>query len=415
MDLFTQLQSILPNWMASYSFSLPNGKWLGIFVIILLAFIGMKIARWAILSFINKKFIQLDEGRLPKHYKKRFGSSFGIVAFSIIFIVGIKMLGLPKEFLTVFLRISYITLAAGGVWSSLCVIDILSSYFEKMAEQTENQFDNLLVPLLRKTSKIFIICFGAIYIAHSFTLDINNLLAGLGIGGLAFALAAKDTLSNLFGSLTVVLDRPFQIGEYVKIGGEIEGMVEEVGFRSTRIRTFYNSLISVPNNKLTNIHIDNYGQREYRRMSTKIGVQYDTPPEKIEAFCEGIRQLILRHKKTRKDQFHVYFNEFSDSSLNILVYVFWKVNDWSDELAERHRLLIDILRLGQELKIDFAFPTQTLHLHKDQPLPIHQQLDEGFHQLGKEKANGIADLPITMKNPRSGAVAGDLPKDELSL
>ena len=127
----------------------------------------------------------------------------------------------------------------------------------------------------------------------------KGILTGLGIGGLAFALAAKDTLSNLFGSLTVLIDKPFRIGDWVNIGG-IEGIIEEVGLRSTRIRTFYDSLITVPNGTLTNVHVDNYGQRRSRRLNTKIGVQYDTPPERLEAFCEGIRELIRNHLKLKK-------------------------------------------------------------------------------------------------------------------
>jgi MscS family membrane protein len=184
----------------------------------------------------------------------------------------------------------------------------------------------------------------------------------MGIAGLGVSLAAKDTISNLFGSLTVLLDRPFRIGDWVNIDNGIEGTVEEVGLRSCRIRTFYNSLITIPNGMLTNAHIDNYGMRQFRRYSTNLGVQYDTPVEKIEAFCEGIREIIRKHPHTRKDYYHVYLNGLGASSLNILLYVFFITPDWADELKERHRLIMDILRLGKEMGIQFAFPTQTLHM-----------------------------------------------------
>jgi small-conductance mechanosensitive channel len=120
------------------------------------------------------------------------------------------------------------------------------------------------------------------------------LLAGLGIGGIAFALAAKDTVENLFGSVTVLVDRPFQVGDWVVIGDQ-EGTVEEIGFRSMRLRTFYNSRITIPNSLLVKSAVDNLGARRYRRVKCMIGVQYDTPPDRIEAFCEGIRELIRRH------------------------------------------------------------------------------------------------------------------------
>jgi len=159
--------------------------------------------------------------------------------------------------------------------------------------------------------------------------------------GLAFALAAKDTVENLFGSVTVLIDRPFQIGDGVVID-DLEG--------------------TVPNSRLVNTAVDNLGARRYRRLKCMIGVQYDTNPERLDAFCEGIRELIRLHPYTRKDYYMVYFNEFSDSSLNVLLYVFFETPDWATELRERHRLLVDIVRLARRLGVGFAFPTRTLHL-----------------------------------------------------
>ncbi|MDT8323497.1 MAG: mechanosensitive ion channel family protein, partial [Bacteroidota bacterium] len=184
---------------------------------------------------------------------------------------------------------------------------------------------------------------------------------------------AKDTVENLFGSLTVMFDKPFDIGDWIKVG-DLEGTVEEVGFRSTRIRTFYNSQITMPNSRLVASAVDNLGRRQYRRLSTTLGVQYDTPPEKIDAFCEGIREIIRRHPYTRKDFYMVYFNEFAAFSLNILLYVFHETPDWATELRERHRLLLDITRLAKRLGVEFAFPTQTLHM-SSMPQPMHFTTD----------------------------------------
>jgi MscS family membrane protein len=202
-------------------------------------------------------------------------------------------------------------------------------------------------------------------------------------------LAAKDMIGNLFGSVTVVMDRPFHIGDWVVIG-DVEGTVENVGFRSTRIRTFYNSLVSLPNAQLTTTKIDNMGARQYRRMSTLLSLTYDTPPERIEAFCAGIRQLVELHPYMRKDYYHVYLNQFAAASLDILVYVFWKTPDWGKELQERQRFLLDILRLAKELQVEFAFPTQTLMLRQDQapgerePLTSAQAL-----ALGEQRAQEV--------------------------
>jgi len=128
--------------------------------------------------------------------------------------------------------------------------------------------------------------------------------------------------------------------------------------------TFHNSVITIPNSKMVNTQVDNYGVRQYRRAKIMLSITYSTPPEKIDAFCEGIRELIRLHPYTRKDYYHVYFNKFGASSLDILLYLFFEVPDWSTELRERHRLFVDILRLADRIGVEFAFPTQTLWLER---------------------------------------------------
>ena len=166
-------------------------------------------------------------------------------------------------------------------------------------------------------------------------INVTSLIAGLGIGGLAFALAAKDTIANLFGFTTILIDRPFKVGEFIRIGG-MEGVVENLGLRSTRIRTFYKSLVSIPNLVVANEKIDNMGQRVYRRTRTTLGLTYDTSPEKLEAFCEKVKAIIQAHPQTAEEQIYVYFCGYGASSLNILVYFYHQVTDWQEELNARH-------------------------------------------------------------------------------
>jgi MscS family membrane protein len=191
--------------------------------------------------------------------------------------------------------------------------------------------------------------------------DVGSLLAGLGIGGLAFALAAKDTLANLFGSLTIFTDRPFQIGDYVVVAG-VEGSIEEVGFRSTRVRTGADSVVTIPNSAIANSTIDNLGRRRCRRYRTQLGLTYDASPDQIEAFVEGIRASILSSPFTQKHRFDVGLHSFGPSELNIFVNLYFDVAGFSDELKGRHHIHLEWLRLAKRLGVGFAFPTQTLHL-----------------------------------------------------
>lgn len=394
-----KIKDYMPGWMSQKSIILYNGQWVALFFLIIISFILDRLFRIYVGATI-KKYLMTKEVSL-NHRKERFLTlPFGIIVFSGVWILGVRFLEFSDDVLSILLRGGYIVFTVGCVFAAHHLVDVLSLYFEGLAKQSENKFDDILVPLLRKAAKVFVICVGFVFIGHSLTLNVTNLVAGLGIGGLAFALAAKDTLSNLFGSLTVILDRPFQIGDWVKIGDDVEGTVMEVGFRSTRVKTFYDSIITVPNNQLTNIHIDNMGIRQYRRYSTSLGIEYDTPAEKIEAFCEGIRQLILNHKFTRKDNFHVYFNNFSSSSLDIMLYVFWQAPDWSTELNERHRLLLDIQRLAKSLEVNFAFPTQTLHLFPQNEKKPHQ-IPGDFRQWATKQSQQLLQSQIAKDNPSS--------------
>jgi MscS family membrane protein len=195
--------------------------------------------------------------------------------------------------------------------------------------------------------------------------NVFSLLAGLGLGGLAFALAAKDTAANLFGSIMILVDRPFKIGDWVSVD-TVEGTVEEIGFRSTRIRTFYNSLVTVPNANMANAQIDNLGVRQYRRTSFELDVTYGTKSKDLDAFIEGIRKIILENSISRKDMYHVYFSGYGASSLKIMVYFFLITDDWGQELKEKQNIYFKIYSLAEQLGVEFAFPTQTIFLNSEE-------------------------------------------------
>ncbi|OQY18018.1 MAG: mechanosensitive ion channel protein MscS, partial [Desulfobacteraceae bacterium 4572_35.1] len=308
-------------------------QWLGIFLAIVLGLIADKIVVRILRSFIgfwkrrHSAYSQIDPSLLRP---------LGLIAMALVWWAGMYPLGLPDAALLVLIVPIKVLVGVAGIWSAFRLIDVVNDLLTLKAEQTENRFDDLLVPLLRKSLKLFVSVVGVVFVADNLNVDVTSLLAGLGLGGLAFALAAKDMIGNLFGSVTVVMDRPFHIGDWVVIG-DVEGTVENVGFRSTRIRTFYNSLVSLPNAQLTTTKIDNMGARKYRRMKTLLNLTYDTPPERIEAFCAGIRKLVQLHPYMRKDYYHVYLNQFGAASVDILVYVFWQTPDWGTELQERHR------------------------------------------------------------------------------
>ncbi|MBL8394632.1 MAG: mechanosensitive ion channel family protein, partial [Candidatus Accumulibacter sp.] len=188
-----------------------------------------------------------------------------------------------------------------------------------------------------------------------------SVLAGLGVGGLAVALAAQQTLANLLGSLIIMFEKPFAIGHMIKVQG-VEGTVENVGFRSTRIRTVQNSLVTIPSSQLVNSIVDNMALREYRQLKTLLNLTYDTPLETVEGFVDGVRGLLKADPDTRKDNLQVFLYELGPHSLDILVNLFLKVPNRATELVARQRILLAIVALAEARGVQFAFPTQTLHI-----------------------------------------------------
>ena len=263
------------------------------------------------------------------------------------------------------------------------VVDIIAAYFTKLAIKSESTLDDQLVPLMRKSLKAFVVVIGTLFILRDgLHLDIIPFLTGLSIGGVAIALAAQDTIKNFFGSVMIFIDKPFQMGDWIT-SGDIDGTVEEVGFRSTRVRTFRNPLMYTPNGKIADSILDNHGLPQYRRFYTTLTITYDTPPQLIEEFVNGLREIVLAHPHTRKDSYHIYFNNLSSFSQDIMFYIFFEVPTWGEELKSRHEILIQIVKLANSLGVRFAFPTQTLHMEsfpEKQTLVPDYSPDQAFYQ-----------------------------------
>lgn len=349
----------IPDWMREEFFILNWWQWLGIFVAVLLG-LTIRVITRNLLSLVKRLTSRSStawDDRIIDAVKAPVGY-LGAVGF---WFLALFILQFEGTVLSVFTIVLQILLGAIAIWLVYGLAGVFSGYLSDLASKTESTLDDQLVPLLTRTLRIFIVIIGVLIVIQNLGVNVLSLLAGLGIGGLAFALAARDAVANFFGSLMILFDRPFQVGDWIRVG-DSEGTVEEIGFRSTRIRTFYNSVVSIPNSEVANEQIDNMGVRQFRRAVANLGVTYDTPPDTLEAFMEGIKNIIKANPATRKDYFHVVFKEFGDSALVIMVYFFFKVPDWNNELVERQNVYLEILRLAKELNVEFAYPTQTLHV-----------------------------------------------------
>ncbi|VVB93773.1 Small-conductance mechanosensitive channel MscMJ [uncultured archaeon] len=242
------------------------------------------------------------------------------------------------------------------------IIDVIAYYLYKEAKKTESMIDDQLVPLVVKSLRILVVVVGILFLLDNFGYSVTSVLAGLGLGGLAFALAAQNTVSNLFGSVTIFSDKPFQLGDWIQIG-EIEGTVEDVGFRTTRVRRFDQALVTVPNSQFINTGVINYTAMKKRRINFYLGIEYKTSVSQIKEVVDGIKKIIEEDEKFDHSFYMVRFTDFGAYSLNIFIYCFTKTTDWADSLAIREEFNLKIMQMLEELDVSIAFPSQTIFLN----------------------------------------------------
>lgn len=345
-------------------------KLLGIEVWIYLASLGAILA-----GFIGKKLISIIFARLQKLTEKtsvQFDDIFiyslskpveWAVALGGIF-VALLVLPLPDEpidfdkFINALLSSAALVLI---VWFCTRLVDGISDWWGKKAEVTESRLDDQLVPIIRKSLKAFLYVIGVVLILQNLGYSVGSLLAGLGIGGLAMAMAAKDTVANLFGSIVIFLDKPFQVGDWIETSN-VEGTVEEIGLRTTRIRTFANSRITIPNSTFTINPVNNWSQMKKRRIKMTIGVTYSSSSSKLDELVKEIRLLIANNEKIRDDFYLVNFDNFGPSSLDIFIYCFTQTTNWGDFLQAKQEFMLSIMDKVQSMGLSFAFPTQSIHV-----------------------------------------------------
>jgi MscS family membrane protein len=249
-------------------------------------------------------------------------------------------------------------------WTLLRVVDYIGDRLKFKAEKTESKVDDQLIPFAIEIGKVLVVIFGAlILLSNVFNVDITALAAGLGVGGVAIALASKESLENLLGSFTIFFDKPFQVGDIITVGS-ITGVVEKVGFRSTRVRTFDKSLVTIPNKNLINSELDNLSLKPVRKVKIDIGLTYNTTVDQIKNIVKDIQDLVDDHPNTNEDGL-VRFMNFGASSLDIMVVYFTNSPDWKLLVDTRQEINFKIIEIVKKHGSDFAFPSTSLYFENN--------------------------------------------------
>lgn len=318
-----------------------------------------------IIFFISKNFLRKKAAKTKSKLDDIIIESMEKPLTFLMFIIGLiiafNMIILSPGFEKLVSNVVKILLTIDIFWFIIFFLDsMLDHYLTPMVAKSKSDLDDVILPLIRKFVKYTLIILAFIIIIDNFGYNVTSLIAGLGIGGLAFALAAKDMLANFFGGISIITDKPFKIGDRIKIDG-FDGWVREIGLRSTKIETLDGFQLIVPNAKIADSILENVSRESARKVKMTIGVEYSTSMKKMEEAKKILEDVILKNPDTENRSI-VSFNEFADSSLNFLV-IYW-IKNLDNILGAKNNLNMAIKKRFEKAKIEMAFPTRTVYLKK---------------------------------------------------
>ncbi len=351
----------------------------------LLVFVGLAYLAALALTWLCGALLRRKQTKMRRQVEQIVVGPLRILVFFLFLYPGTQMIGPSTTIRSIQQTGTLWTIAIA--WSLVRLVD-LSVYWwaKRMQRGGEESTSMVLLRPVRNILVILIILIGTLVWLSNIGFNISALLTGLGVGGIAVALAAQDTLKNFFASIMILLDKPYRIGQRVMVKGH-DGTVEEIGLRSTKIRLLTGHQTTIPNDQMANLDIENIGRRPHIRRLTNITITYDTPPEKIEKAINIIQRL-LDSRKEMDPAFppRVYFNEFNPESLNIVVmYWYQPPNLWSFHEFNQ-QVNLQIVREFAKEGIKFAFPTRTTYLAQDDGQELHVSIADDSQPRGQKEA-----------------------------
>lgn len=343
--------------------NIPLWQFLASFIFVFLAFyvskfldyfVGQRLQKWA--ERTKTKFDDIIVNLLRGPVK--------VISFVVLLHIAMEVYSWPaglSRFLSSGLKI---IVAVSITYVLLKAVDALvGAWREKTTTTGHEDFSKQLLPLIGKSIKVFLVIVIVLVTSQNLGLNVTGLIASLSIGGLALGLAAQDTVANLFGAVAVLVDKPFKVGDRIVIDNTVDGSVEQIGFRSTRVRTLDGHLVTVPNKTMGNATITNITLRPSLKTVLDFGLTYDTPPSKVQRAVDIITETFKNRKET--SDLLVTFNKFTDFTLNVQVVHWWKGKEYRDFLKLLHECNLEIKAKFDEEKIEFAFPTRTLYVKQE--------------------------------------------------
>ena len=393
-DLYDQfgygpLAEILPEpFFVLRLFEIALWQWIALLALIVAAFAVSWIAGWIVFRalgpIVARTATDIDDRVL------RVGLSPLRFAFLLALVfVGTWFLWLPVPALQLMLQIEKGLAVVAVAWFAVRMVDVFADLVQRGLERRGEDAAATIVPLGRRTVKVFLFLVAGIALLQNLGFNVTGLIAGLGVGGLAVALAAQKTIENFFGGVSVISDRPVRVGDFCKFAADQVGTVEEIGLRSTRIRTLDRTLVTIPNADFSQRPLENYAARDRMRLYAVLNLRYETTPDQLRWVLAAMRKLLLGHPKILRDPARVRFVAFGAHSLDLELFAYVDSRDWSEFLGVREDIFLRLMDIVAASGTGFAFPSQTLYLGRDTGVDDERQAETERVVAGWRESNEL--------------------------
>ncbi len=339
-------------------------QWLGLLVLALVA----GLASWVIVALLYRLFGPLATRTrmvIDDRLLRGLLSPLRLIAAVTVFKVGAVFLELTDPAYDLLGRLELALTVAGITWMAVRSVDVLFSVAQARLEETDRAAAIAVLPLGRSAAKAFLIVVALLAVVQNLGFNVTGLIAGLGVGGIAVALAAQKTLANLLGGVSLVADQPVRVGDQCRLGGGQSGIVETVGLRSTRVRTLDRTLVTIPNAEFSEIQIENFAARDRIRLHAVLGLRYETSPDQLRYVLAEIRKLLIAHPMITREPARVRFVNFGAHSLDLELFAYVATTDHNEFLQVREDIFLKLMDIVSASGTGFAFPSQTLYLGRD--------------------------------------------------
>jgi MscS family membrane protein len=386
-------------------------QWIALLALVVAAAIASWLIALAMFWFL-RPLIRRTETPLDDHLVEGAVSPIRLVIAVVLVRAGVLPVGLDLGALDFLSTLMRALIVVAVTWFLFRLIDVFSSKLEERLVALGQSSALGAVPPGRKVVKAVVTALALVAILDTFGFSVTALIAGLGVGGIAVALAAQKTIENLFGGITLYGDRPVRVGDFCRFGDKI-GTVEEIGIRSTRVRTLDRTVITIPNAEFSNLQLENFALRDSMRLHATIGVRYETTPDQLRYILVEIRKLLYAHERVTPDPARIRFMGFGAYSLDMELFAYVNTSDWNEFLGIREDIYLRIMDIIEASGTGFAFPSQTLYLGKDEGVgaerarevaeEVERWRDRGELFLPSFPPDRIAALEKTIAFPAKGS------------